>query len=267
MSEHAPDRIWSGIEITKIIAGTLAAVTAAVIGSFLGVAGTLAGAAVASVVGSVGTEIYQKSLKRGAKSLSTIAPTFIKAPAAVGTPEVAAATEEDLPSHTVPEPARKRDIRWARIAVFAAGVFVLAMGAIWASEKAFGEPLSSVVTGSDSAGTTLGNTVGNNSSDDQPAITPSVAPSEAPSTGSDDDTTPTTEPAVPSTGATEPATDPTLDPTGGAPAPPTPADTGEQQDQQQQQEPNQDGAPNQDIAPNRGVTPDSGGATDQGATG
>src|ERR1043165_3009221 len=101
MSEHAPDRIWSGIEITKVIAGTLAAVTAAVIGSFLGVAGTLAGAAVASVVGSVGTEIYQRSLNRGAKRLGSIAPTFVKVPAAVGTPPVAAATEGGSPSPTV----------------------------------------------------------------------------------------------------------------------------------------------------------------------
>ena len=77
MSEHAPDRFWSGIEISKVIAGTLAAVTAAVVGSFLGVAGTLAGAAVASVVGSVGTEIYQRSLHRGARRLSAFAPTFV----------------------------------------------------------------------------------------------------------------------------------------------------------------------------------------------
>src|SRR3712207_3098225 len=103
MTEHAPDRLWSGIQLSKVVAGTLAAVSAAVIGSFLGVAGTLAGAAIASIVGSVGTEIYQRSLDRGAKKLQTLAPTFVKAPAAIGTPEVAAATEEDSPSHTVPE--------------------------------------------------------------------------------------------------------------------------------------------------------------------
>ena len=38
MSEQASDRIWSGIDIPKTIAGTLAAVSAAVVGSFLGVA-------------------------------------------------------------------------------------------------------------------------------------------------------------------------------------------------------------------------------------
>ena len=35
MTEHAPDRLWSGIDIPKTIAGALAAVCAAVIGSFL----------------------------------------------------------------------------------------------------------------------------------------------------------------------------------------------------------------------------------------
>ena len=251
MSEHAPDRIWSGIEITKIIAGTLAAVTAAVIGSFLGVAGTLAGAAVASVVGSVGTEIYQKSLNRGARRLSTIAPTFVKAPAAVGTPEVAAATEEDLPSHTVPEPDRKRQVRWGRIAVLAGAVFVLAMGAIWASEKAFGEPLSTKVGVTDTTGTSLGNAVGNNSSDDQPAPAPSVAPSGQPSTDATGDPEPTsTEPTTaPTDTTTAPATEPTTEPTDQAPV--TPTDPGEQQDQQEPQEQQQ---PNQDVAPDPGAT-------------
>ena len=248
MSEHAPDRIWSGIEITKVIAGTLAAVTAAVIGSFLGVAGTLAGAAVASVVGSVGTEIYQRSLNRGAKRLSTIAPTFVKAPAAVGTPEVAAATEEDLPSHTVPEPARKRQVRWGRAAMLASAVFVLAMGAIWMSEKAFGEPLSTKVGVTDTTGTTLGNTVGNRSSTDRPAPGPSVAPSEQPATDAtgDPEPTATTEPtATPTDTTTEPTTAPTTGPADTGTEPATPDGTGEQ-DQQQQ--------PNQDVAPDQGAT-------------
>jgi hypothetical protein len=128
MTAHAPDSILSGINFPKVIAGTLAAVSAAVVGSFLGVAGTLAGAAVASLIGSVGSEIYERSLHRGAKKLQTLAPTFIKAPAAVGTPQVAAATEDDLPSHTVPEEARKRQIRWGRVAMIAGALFVLAIG-------------------------------------------------------------------------------------------------------------------------------------------
>ncbi|GGK80772.1 hypothetical protein [Mangrovihabitans endophyticus] len=101
MTEKSPDRIWSGIDITKTVGGALAAVCAAFAGSYLGVAGTVIGAALFSIVGSVGTEIYSRSLRKGTRKLRTIAPVFVRAPAAVGTPAVAAAQAVDSPSHTV----------------------------------------------------------------------------------------------------------------------------------------------------------------------
>lgn len=221
MSEQAaPEKIFSGINIPKVLAGALAAITVAVLGSFLGVAGTLAGAAIASVVGSVGTEIYERSLKHGAKKLQTVvSPTFVKAPAAVGTPQVAAATEDDSPSHVVPEEERKKQIRWGRVAAAAAAVFLIAMGGITAFELISGETVAGAVGAtSDTSGTSLfGNT--SKSSDDTPATTPSSTPSEAPT--SDPATTPTS--SAPSSAAstdsgstgatTAPATDtPTTDP-------------------------------------------------------
>ncbi len=69
MTEHAQPRTLAGIDIPKTIAGTLAAVSAAVLGSFLGVAGTIAGAALASLVSSIGTEIYHRYLDRGTRKL------------------------------------------------------------------------------------------------------------------------------------------------------------------------------------------------------
>ena len=185
MTEHAPDRIWSGIEISKVAAGTLAAVSAAVIGSFLGVAGTLIGAAIASVIGSVGTEVYQRSIHKGAKKLQTLAPTFVKAPAAVGTPGVAAATEEDAPSHTVApdEVTEKREqaqsgsgLRWKPILLGAVVVFVIAMGAIFAVEAIAGRSLASISGNDDSGRSTIGVQVGDNKA--TPSPIPSVAPSE-----------------------------------------------------------------------------------------
>src|ERR1041384_7704361 len=98
MSVQAEGRFWSGIDIPKTIAGTLAAVSAAVVGSFLGVAGTLIGAAVASVIGSVGTELYTRFINRGSKK---IVSTFVTAPAAGGQPTGGAA-EHEVPAH---EPA------------------------------------------------------------------------------------------------------------------------------------------------------------------
>src|SRR3954466_13554107 len=128
MTERAPDRVWSGIDIPKTIAGVLAAVSAAVVGSFLGVAGTLVGAAVASLIGSIGTEIWARSIKRGGEKLQqTVAPAFIKAPAAIGTPEVAAATEDEAPSHTVPEAPRK-EIQWKRVWLGGGGGFGIGGG-------------------------------------------------------------------------------------------------------------------------------------------
>ena len=51
-----------GLSVTQIVASTAAAVTAAVIGSRLGVAGTLTGAALASVVSAVGAAVFGHSL-------------------------------------------------------------------------------------------------------------------------------------------------------------------------------------------------------------
>jgi hypothetical protein len=223
MTEHAPDKVWSGIDIPKTIAGALAAVCAAVVGSYLGVAGTLAGAAVASIIGSVGTEIYARSLKKGREKLATVAPTFVRAPAAVGTPEVAAATEEDSPSHTVPP---KRQIRWGRVAMIAGAVFVLAMGTLTVAELITGKSIASSVGNGTKATTTVGGLLKSGSTRSTPAPAPSATPTPtdtatignpqvAPTTQAPTDAQPTTAPT------TEPTTAPTTgtpeqDPTGGS---------------------------------------------------
>jgi len=218
MTEQAPEKIFSGINIPKVLAGALAAVCAAVVGSFLGVAGTLIGAAVASIVGSVGTEVYERSLQRGAKKLQTLAPVFVKAPAAVGTPEVAAATEEDSPSHTVAGTTYQRKIRWGHIAAAAAGVFILAMGSITLYEWIAGEPLAAAVGASSDKGTTVGNKLGNNkSSDQEPAPATSTTSVDRQPNG-DVTTTPTTDATPTAPTSQEPTTAPTTaDPTGDTP--------------------------------------------------
>jgi multisubunit Na+/H+ antiporter MnhF subunit len=214
MSEHAPDRVWSGIDIPKTIAGVLAAVSAAVVGSFLGVAGTLAGAAIASVVGSIGTEVYRKFIDRGQKK---IVATFVTAPAAVGTPAVAAAADEtpsqpepvapDETAQAAPTPARK--MRWGRVAMVATSVFVLAIGVLTAFELITGKTAADAVTGHNSGSTsTVGSVLNlNKKSDNQdtkPATTPSSGtPSEAPAT-SGTDAPATTEPTAPATDTTTP---------------------------------------------------------------
>ncbi|GLZ56370.1 hypothetical protein [Actinomycetospora sp. NBRC 106378] len=54
----------TGLTLPQIIAGALAAATAAILGSFLGVIGTIGGAAAASVISTVGSALYQRSLER-----------------------------------------------------------------------------------------------------------------------------------------------------------------------------------------------------------
>ncbi|AIJ26545.1 hypothetical protein [Amycolatopsis methanolica] len=53
----------SGLSPAQVVASALAAVTAAFLGSTLGVAGTVIGAGVASIVTTVGSEIYLRSLR------------------------------------------------------------------------------------------------------------------------------------------------------------------------------------------------------------
>jgi len=203
MTEDAPDRILSGIDIPKTIAGVLAAVSAAVVGSFLGVAGTLAGAAVASLVGSVGTEVYHRSINKTRRKLQG---TFMTAPAAVGTPPVPAA----------PSP---RKIRWSRVALVAGALFVLAMGTLTAAELVAGRSVADVTRGTSGDRSTLSSILDDKSGTDR---APAVSPSSPSPSG-------TSTPEAPKTAGTEPTTAPTTAPATEAPTgePSAPTDTGD----------------------------------------
>lgn len=219
MTEHAQARTLGGIDIPKTIAGTLAAVSAAVIGSFLGVAGTFIGAAVASLISSVGTEIYHRYLDRGTKKLQA---AFVTAPAAVGTPEVAAApvspavSSPDSPADSPATESRTgtTKIRWKRIAMVAGSLFVLAMGTLTAAELLAGRSAADATSGRDGGAPTVFNWSGNHSDDTTPAPAVSTTPTDSDPTPA---TTSTTAPA--DSGAT---TEPTQQATTDAPADPAP---------------------------------------------
>src|SRR5688572_25151788 len=141
MTDHAQPRFWSGIDIPKTLAGTLAAVSAAVCGSFLGIAGTLIGAAVVSLISSIGTELYHRSIDRGTKKLQA---ALIAAPAAAGTPEVTAAHEPPSGDNKPP-----RRIRWKRVGLVAAALFVLGLGTLTTVELLAGRSAADALTGRD----------------------------------------------------------------------------------------------------------------------
>ena len=101
-----------GLSVTQIVASTAAAVTAALIGSRLGVAGTLTGAALASVVSGVGAAVYGHSLlvtrRHMTKALGLVRP----ADTTPATPAATAAAPGRRPSPRVlPDPMTTR--RWS----------------------------------------------------------------------------------------------------------------------------------------------------------
>jgi hypothetical protein len=216
MSEQATDRVWSSIDFPKTIAGVLAAVSAAVVGSFLGVAGTLVGAALASIVGTVGTEVYHRGIARGRRKIAT----FVTAPAAVGTPTVAAADDE---SPSQPEPGEATDVatptkmRWGRVASIAGAVFVLAMGTLTAFELITGKSAADAVGHHTNSTTTICSVFCSDKKTDQvntPASTP--ASTGAPAT---DGT------KAPATGTATTGSTPSAAPTDTATPQPTATDT------------------------------------------
>ncbi|MEU4421340.1 hypothetical protein AB0F81_12000 [Actinoplanes sp. NPDC024001] len=208
MTDHAQPRFWSGIDIPKTLAGTLAAVSAAVAGSFLGIAGTLIGAAVVSLISSIGTEIYHRSLDRGAKKLQS---AFVTAPAAVGTPEVAAAHEP--PS----EENKPRQIRWRRVGLVAAALFVLGLGTLTTVELLAGRSAADALTGRD--GTSPPSLVNDHRTSDE-----KVAPAPLSDRDEQRGTEPQQQPAQPQPTSSGTAQPESTEPQTTEPAPTAPAE-------------------------------------------
>ena len=64
----------------QLAAGALAAVSAAVVASFFGVAGTVIGAAVASVISTVGAAVYTESMRRTHAGLRRAGRRLVRSP-------------------------------------------------------------------------------------------------------------------------------------------------------------------------------------------
>ena len=105
-----------GLSVIQIVASTAAAVTAAVIGSRLGVAGTLTGAALASIVSAVGAAVYGHSLlvtrRHMTKALRLVRPTGAASATPAGaTPARRARRAGGHPARQCPDPTTTR--RWS----------------------------------------------------------------------------------------------------------------------------------------------------------
>jgi hypothetical protein len=161
------------VRISQVLAGALAAVTAALLGSTMGVAGTVVGAALASVVSTVGGALYLRSIKRTTDGVRTVhakvvgrsggatvlvsdahpetGEEVVVEPAAEST-EQSTEQPSDQPAEDRP-PVERRRLRWPMIIVGSLAAFALGMLAVTGVEWLRGESLSG------ETGTTFGSIV------------------------------------------------------------------------------------------------------------
>lgn len=182
--------------LPQIAGGALAAVTAAALGSQLGVAGTLAGAAVASVIAAIASTLYTRGFEHTRDGVKKIVLRDGNGKAQVVT-VVEDESADGIPgSASSALPAKKRS-KWAHPVTVIAGMaltsavtFVVAMGVITGWEFTSGSTLSG------KPGTTIGqagrpSTTPTPSATPTPSETPSTTPTPTPSETPSDTPTPT----------------------------------------------------------------------------
>jgi hypothetical protein len=195
------------LSLTQVAGGALAAMTAAALGSTLGLAGTIAGAALASVVAGVAGSLYTASLRTGREKVRTVFRG--KSTGAASTPSAridpattwSATTVSASPQNgswldetqVIPawdplpleNPARKKRARapfpWKRAVGVSLSVFALAAVLITGYERVSGQPLSG---GTGTTVSQVGNDASSGSDDKDTPVAPSATPSSSGSGGS-----------------------------------------------------------------------------------
>jgi hypothetical protein len=120
------------LSVPQILGSALAAVTAAVAASYLGVAGTVIGAAVVSMASTIGTAIYTHYLKQTGERVKQHATTGRRLESPAPAAE-AGADEPDAGGTTLVMPAIEQfrmRLPWVRVGAAAAAVFAVSMGGI-----------------------------------------------------------------------------------------------------------------------------------------
>jgi hypothetical protein len=228
------------VRFSQVLAGALAAITAAVLGSTMGVAGTVIGAGLASAVTTVGGALYMRSIQRTKDSVRTVRDMVVaraggtsvtlveerleKDPAKEADKDTDKAADEaaegdaarlaegtGLETRTEivegePAPPDRGKLRWPALIAASVLAFLVGMMVITGVEAIRGEPLSG------GNGTTIGDIVRQGASsddgdDDAPPATTRTTPDPTTSTVTVTDAPPTSdeeEPATPSSGVSEP---------------------------------------------------------------
>jgi hypothetical protein len=165
--EQPPAKKLNAVEV---VAGTLAAVSSAVAASALGVEGTLTGAAVGSVVATLGTALYAKSLRGTKNRLQDLRPRRSARPprGPDRTRQVGRSSAKVAGSDTAVSAGAaarltgtvygRRKRRWPVVAATSAAAvaaFGLAIALITGVELALGQPLANLYGKHTDGGTTL----------------------------------------------------------------------------------------------------------------
>jgi hypothetical protein len=182
------------LSATQLLATALAAITATIAASFLGVAGTVVGAALASVVSAIGTAVYSHSLRTTRARVR----------------------------------AGMQKSRMHAIAIGSVALFVTVLTIVTGVEFVTGRPLSDLVRGDTGSGTTVFGTT-KNAAVEEPGPLPTVTQTVTPSVVVVTPTVTQTAPAVTTTQA--PTGTPTAAPTATPSGPPAPSGTPTPSDQ------------------------------------
>jgi hypothetical protein len=238
-AEEKPAKI--DLSATQILGGALAAMTAAALGSRIGVAGTIVGAALASIVAGVAGALYTASLRHTKEKVKTVFNGRI-AGTQVPTSVDVVPDWDMTEAHPAPMPAapsspstrRKVALPWKGMLVGALTAFALAAVALTGFELLSGTALSGgqgttiqQVSKSDKAPTKEPTSKATAEDSETPSETPSPQPSDTPSSTPSTELAPTTP--QPSETQTEspsvtPSPTPSATPTPSEATPSAPAD-------------------------------------------
>ena len=141
-----------GLSGTQTIGSALAAVTSALVGSFLGVAGTLIGAALGSIVATVGAALYARTLDSAASVALTKIPKRRRGGLPADDGDVLAASAPAESDEPRAKPLRKQVTpkTWIKLGAVSAAAFVIAMVGVTAVEFGTNQPISSLVSSTSS---------------------------------------------------------------------------------------------------------------------
>lgn len=216
---NLPRRPHLQLSATQLIASALAAVTATIAASYLGVSGTVVGAAIASVVTVTGNAVYGHSIRRTRERVRTAVPVasrWLPTESAERTERTERGEAADPTADSLRAGRERPGSRLPRrLAIASVAVFAAVLALVTSVELVAGRPLSDLLRGKSGQGTTVfGTSHQARSQPDQPTptvtqtvvprvvvTTPTVTQTAPPVTAT---TTPTRTSPVPQTTPTTP---------------------------------------------------------------